>query len=475
MPIDILVPPLSQTMDSLLIVEWVKRPGDQVTKGETLLLVETDKATLEVESPASGILHEVFAGAGADVKIKSRIGTILAAGESRPAPAPVPAPLQDGPGAAGTPGPASVRQQGTAAAAAPIPGEQLPAERSRRIFASPRARRLAGDNSIALPELASGSQPSGPRGMFVSRDVLAYLEARQSRTRVTPLARRVAEDLGVDLAALAGSQPGQVITRADVEALDGAEAAARPAPEPGAESEVQTPDQALPTGRPLVLSNLRRTIARRMLESHQTTAPVTLTRDVNATRLRALREQLLGELGPGAERPSYTDFLAFIVTRCLLRHPALNGVAAGDGWQLADEVHLSVAVDTERGLVVPVIRSAQRKGLLELAAGRRDLAERARRGSVKPEDLAGGTFTITNLGPLGVDAFTPIINPPQIAILGVGRMRTVPSYANGQVVPADMLYLSLTFDHRAVDGAPAARLLADIAGWIEQPVLIWFH
>jgi pyruvate dehydrogenase E2 component (dihydrolipoamide acetyltransferase) len=470
-------------MDSLILVEWTRKPGELVTKGEILFLVETDKATLEVEAPATGILQEVLAQPGAEVKVRSKIASLLAPDEIVP---PQPAPPSAAPVPAGTSPAAAVQPLGERRSE-PI----LPAGRQGRILASPRARRLATADAVDLREL----QATGPRGMIVSRDVLAYLAERRRRARITPLAQRVADDLGLDLAGLAAGRPGQVITRAEVEALGegshayaGAEpaAAAPNAPLPALAQESSTPmtqatgtagvaTTTAPAGRRVVLSNLRRTIAQRLQESHQTTAPVTLTREVNVTQLTEVRGHIVRDLPPGAARPSLTDFLAFILARCLVAHPALNGVASGDTWELADEVHLSLAVDTDRGLLVPVIRSAQRKGLLALAEERTDLVERTRSGSVRPEELSGGTFTLTNLGPLGVDAFTPIINPPQIAILGLGRIRTVPSFVSGQVVPAEMMVLSLTFDHRVVDGAPAARLLQDLALWIEKPHLIWLR
>ncbi|HEX9116407.1 MAG TPA: dihydrolipoamide acetyltransferase family protein, partial [Anaerolineae bacterium] len=254
-----------------------------------------------------------------------------------------------------------------------------------------------------------------------------------------------------------------------------AEGAPAPAPVAAPPGEPDLAAEAAPAGRRVVLSNLRRTIAQRLHASQQATAAVTLNREVNATELVELRQRILADLPPGAVRPSLTDFLAFVLARSLLAHRELNGVASGETWELVEDVHLALAVDTERGLLAPVIRSAQRKGLLILAAERSDLVGRTRAGRARPEELSGGTFTLTNLGPLGVDAFTPIINPPQIAILGIGRLRTVPAFAAGQVIPAQMMVLSLTFDHRAVDGAPAARLLQDVALWIEKPHTIWLR
>jgi pyruvate dehydrogenase E2 component (dihydrolipoamide acetyltransferase) len=238
---------------------------------------------------------------------------------------------------------------------------------------------------------------------------------------------------------------------------------------------IPAPPQVAPgKSRRVGLSNLRKTIGRRMQASHQSTAAVTLTRKVDATELKLLRDRILKDLAEGDVHPTYTDFLVKIVGRCLGHHPQLNAhFSDGEALELYDEVHMGLAVDTERGLLVPVIRDAGHKGLLELAADRASLVRRTLEGSITPDELSGGTFTITNLGPLGVDAFTPIINPPQVAILGVGRIHPEPAAYEGQIALREMMFLSLTFDHRAVDGAPAARLLQDIAQLIEKPHLMW--
>ena len=487
MPIDIIVPPLSQTMDSLVLVAWVKKVGDPVVKGETLYQVETDKATLEVESPATGTLKEILAEAGAEVLVRSKIGAITAPGEegivspagpasgnhptvvdSAPA---VPTPAT-GPTAPLTAAPAqvSVRPLYTGPGA-----EQLPPERLSRIFASPRARNLAKAEGVALDDI----QATGPQAMIVEHDVRAYLEAQKAKpaARMTPLARRMAEASGVDLGTVSPVHPGAVIRRADVEAALQAVPQPQETLMPAAASSqpvaTVTPAALPGKGRPVALTSLRKTIARRMHESHLATAAVTLTREVDATDLVALRADILKELAESDPRPTYTDFLVAILSRVLQRHPNLNSLFNGEALEMYDDVHMGIAVDTERGLVVPVIKSTAHKGLLELAGERIRLSQGAMDGTLAPDELGGGTFTITNLGTLGVDGFTPIINPPQVAILGVGRIRPVPAVFEGQVSIRQVMVLSLTFDHRVVDGAPAARFLADVAQRVEKPQLIW--
>ena len=480
MPIDIIVPPLSQTMDSLVLLAWVKKVGDPVVKGETLYQVETDKATLEVESPATGILKEILADAGAEVLVRSKIGTIAArdeAGASAPAspvePALAPTSNNHHPALENMPAAAPT-------AARPLysgPGaELLPTERLSRIFASPRARNLAKAEGLALDDVPA----TGPQSMIVEHDVRAYLAAQKAKpaaARMTPLAKRMAEAAGVDLGSVAPAYPGTVIRRADVEA------ALQAAPQP---QEVAAPAAAVPQpvavvapvalpgkGRPVALTALRKTIARRMHESHLATAPVTITREVDVTGLVALRADILKELAEGAPRPTYTDFLVAVLSRVLLRHPNVNSLFNGETLEVYDDVHMGIAVDTERGLVVPVIKSTAHKGLLELASERIRLSQAALDGKLSPDELGAGTFTITNLGTLGVDGFTPIINPPQVAILGVGRIRPMPAVYENQVSIRQVMVLSLTFDHRVVDGAPAARFLADVAQLVEKPQLIW--
>jgi pyruvate dehydrogenase E2 component (dihydrolipoamide acetyltransferase) len=456
MAIDILVPPLSQTMDSLVLVKWEKQVGDPVEKGEVLFVVETDKATMDVESPGTGILLEILALPGSEVPVRSKIGTLLPEGEAQ---------TQTGQ-------PAVEQESQAAPTSSSVEStETLSAHQQARIFSSPRARKLAQKEGISLADVKA----TGPRRMIVQRDIQAYLDQEKTKPKVTPLAKRVAEDTGVDLEALQLAHRGKWVTRNDVDTFReeqapilGAEESTPSATEPAPASE-----PPLPSSRRIELTNIRKTISRRMQESHQTTAPVTLTREVDATELKLLRERILLELEPGATRPSYTDFLIVISSRCLRKHPVLNGTFNGDTVELQEEVHMALAVDTERGLIVPVIHAAQHMGLVETARARKDIAQRALEDKVDPEELAGGTFTITNLGNQGIDAFTPIINPPQIAILGIGRIHPAAMIFEGQIAVRERMYLSLTFDHRIVDGAPAARFLQDIAQLIENPHRIW--
>lgn len=448
MPVNIVVPPLSQTMDTVVLLEWLKDVGQTVEKGEPLFVIETDKASLDVEAPASGVLRSTSAEPGDEIEVRSTIGVIEPVGEV----------------VAERAGPeVSEEAEGVAAAEAPEAGvptgpkeRPLPEERRSRIPASPRARHRAEQEGISLAELT----PSGPQQMIVERDVEAYLEQVKVEEEIpataTPVARRLAEHAGMDLAEVEGTGPQGRITKEDVEGV------------------LAEQKEAAPEGIEWIeLSPTRSTIARRMQKSQQAAAEVTLTREVDATRLVELRQQILADLSEDDPRLTYTDLLLSIVARQLAEHPEVNGITDGERIGLSESIHVAVAVDTDRGLMTPVVRDADQKGLLQLAEKRAALVGRVLDGSIAPDELSGGTFTITNLGPLGIDAFTPIINPPQIAILGIGRIRARPAACDGEVCIRQRMFLSLTFDHRFIDGAPAARFLSDVVRLIERPHLVW--
>jgi pyruvate dehydrogenase E2 component (dihydrolipoamide acetyltransferase) len=295
----------------------------------------------------------------------------------------------------------------------------------------------------------------------VERDVRAAAAARV-KVQASPLARRAAADLGVDLDQLAAARPGRRLERADVLA------AAQAAPPPTSAASGQS-EQAMP------VSPVRRVIADRMLAGAHTTAPVTLTTEVDATELVRLRTQLKGD--PNAARqpiPSYTDLVAKLAAHALGEHPTLNARLEGDTITQSAAVHIGLAVDTERGLLVPVVRDVQAKSPRQIAQAAADLIERARVGRLRADEMQGSTFTLTNLGMYDIDAFTPIINLPECAILGLGRLQAkqvVVDAAAERVAIRQMLWLSLTFDHRLVDGAPAARFLQRIKQLVEQPYL----
>jgi len=400
-----------------------------------------------------------------------------------------------------------------------------PTDRPSRIFASPRARRAAAERGLDLRQV----QGSGPSGRIIEADVLAFAAAQP---RATPLARKVAAEAGIGLSGVAASGPGGRITRADVDRGRGAVSAPPVSAPPVSAPPVSAPAVSAPAvsappvsappvsappvsappvsappvsappvsappvsapasprhaiaaegadtaplqmgGQVVPLAGVRARIAERMAASARETARVTLTTEVDATRLVEARTRLkaayAAELGFDI---GYNDLLIAICAHALREHPALNSRLEGDSIHLLDEVHVGLAVDTERGLLVPVVRHADRLRLAEIARALRELVARARQGRSGPDELKGGTFTITNLGAYGIDAFTPIINLPECAILGVGRIAPRPAVVDGQLAVRQRLWLSLTFDHRLVDGAPAARFLQRIAQLVEEPYLL---
>ena len=452
MATEVLVPPLGQTVDTLTIVSWYKQEGETVTQGEPLYVVETDKAALDVEAPASGVLRGVTAKPGDEVKVLSAIAVI---GEA----------------------------------------EAISSSASTRLFVSPRARRLAESEGVPLAAV----KPTGPEGAIIERDVRAYMEGAGVRSQesgakgqgagdaaetpegqrsITPVARRMAEEAGLDLGAVSGTGPRGQIVREDVARALAAAAPATPA-EPveapfttvaraTAAEPVEAPCMAPEPAESIPLAGIRGLIAERMAASHSQTAPVTLTAEADATALVELRKQLAAD----GVAVSYNDLLLYVLARALRQHPRLNASLDGETIRVWRRIDIGLAVDAERGLRVPVVRDVASKGLAQLAAETAALAARARAGQCTPAELTGGTFTLTNLGMFGIDAFTPLINLPETAILGVGRIKARPAVVGDQIVARQTVWLSLTFDHRLVDGGPAARFLQRVVQLVEKPHLL---
>jgi pyruvate dehydrogenase E2 component (dihydrolipoamide acetyltransferase) len=471
MPIEVLVPPLGQTVDVVKLVSWYKNEGDLVQMGEPLYVIETDKASLDVEAPATGVLRRVTAVPGEDVKALSAIALIAAPGEAVETQAEVKAQVK-----------AEVEAERFSAST--LTSTSTP---SSRRFVSPRARRLAEAEGVALEAI----RPTGPEGAIIERDVRVYMaqveaevkakaqtgvERVAASTSITPVARRMAEEAGLEWQVLVGSGPRGQIVREDVE---------RAVAESGRAGEWESPTPPHPhtptlplshsplpsTEQPvesIALAGVRGLIAGRMAASHSQTAPVTLTAEADASALVELRRQLAAD----RVQAGYNDLLLFVLARALREHPRLNATLENEAIQVWRRIDIGLAVDTERGLLVPVVRDVGGKGVTQLAAETVALAERARAGKCTPEELRGGTFTLTNLGMFGIDAFTPLINQPECAILGVGRIKPRPVVVGEQVVVRPTAWLSLTFDHRLVDGGPAARFLQRIVQLVERPHLL---
>jgi len=453
MPFEVVMPRLGWDMERGVLIEWCKKDGEHVEAGETLFVVESDKANQEVEALESGILSipPVSPAPGTEVPVGTLLGYLLRPGESVPreASAAGPVPMPTPPDVPSAPGSAGDRS-GIA------PTSQPKAEKPT---ISPRALRVANELGVDWTSLKG----SGRSGRIAERDVRQA--AAPTVARISPLARRLAEELGVDVGRLAAQAPAKRIMRADVEA------AAREAPA-GDHGEIAATPAVTPPVTQVPLTQMRRLIAERMAASAHTVAAVTLTTEADATEFVRLRKQVKED---GSQPvPSYSDLLAKLTAQVLLEHPMVNARFDGDTIVQSATVNIGIAVETDRGLMVPVLRDVQTKSLRQIARESAALIEKARTGRISPDDLHGGTFTITNLGMHEIDAFTPIINLPECAILGIGRIvpkQVVVDAETERVAIRHMMFLSLTFDHRLVDGAPAARFLQRIKQYVEKPYL----
>ena len=480
MATEIVLPQWGMEMQDGTIVNWLKQEGDMVEEGEPIVEVETAKIQTELESTASGILVHIMVAEGTLVPVRGLLAIVADPGEEVPRPAT--ATSHSLPSLGGAAGMASPPMPGAVAAPSgqSAPGRTAPARVDSLVTSSPAtdgdraqvvpaARRLAQERGVDLGQVRG----TGPRGRILIADVeraaetaepaattAAPMEAppgigaspRQSvQVQVVPAARRLAGERGIDLSQVRGTGPRGRILIADVEQA--------------VQAPRQVPEQATPQTVPM--TGMRRTIATRMLQSLQTMAQVTLTTEANVADAMALRAGVSRQWTDLILSPLHLAVKA--AARALKDHPRLNAVQGEEQVQLMDEVNIGVAVSLPEGLITPVIRNADQKTLAQIAGEARDLASKTREGRARPEDVTGGTFTISNLGAYEVDAFTPIINPPQVAILGVGRVVEKPVILHGEIAKGAMMYLSLTFDHRVVDGAPAAEFLQKLKGYLEDP------
>jgi pyruvate dehydrogenase E2 component (dihydrolipoamide acetyltransferase) len=475
MAYEVVMPQLGLSMDKGQIIEWLKKPGDLVRPGELLLVVESDKAALEVEAVESGRLQIVHMPDDGPAPVGQVIAYLLAEGEE----------TLEANNAAFPSAPPSLI--GTAEAVNDINsgGDGTAISRQvnqtnrignhhRRLPSTPAARQRAVELGLDWTQAV----PTGSRGQVRKRDVetlAAKMQAvPQPAISMTPLARRLADALGLDPALLGRLYPGRRIDRAEVETavrqlLQNATSTALQSPLPTANGPATPSAMDIASyRRPAGL--LRMLIAERMLKSARETAAVTLTTMAEATELVKIRDGFKS-YDRGRPAPGYNVLLAALVSRALVEHPQLNATLDGNEIVYWETVNIGIAVNTERGLVVPVIRSVQSKNLVTLVEEAADLLPRAAQGKALPDELSGGTFTITNLGVYEIDAFTPIINFPECAVLGVGRLVPQVIPVADQPVIRTMVALSLTFDHRLVDGAPAAAFLQRVKQFVEHPYL----
>jgi pyruvate dehydrogenase E2 component (dihydrolipoamide acetyltransferase) len=394
MPISVVMPALEMAQETGKLISWLKKEGDRVAKGEPLLEIETDKAVMEIESPADGLLAGVKADPGAEVPVGRTIAWIVQPGES-------------------------------------IPAEEQVAQSGRKLTANSAASEAAS--------AAATFQASDPS-----------TGAKSAAPKISPKARRLASERGVNLSEVRGSGPGGEILASDI--LTAAE------------------KKSQPSVAPTASTSISRLMAERTTESWTTVPHFFVSRDVDASALNEIRVGLASDIAKShGVKLTHSDLLVSLAARVLEKHATLNSSWVSKGVTPNPEVNISLAIAVDDGVVAPVIHRANRLPLAEIALHRRDLADRARTGKLRPQDLAGGTFTVSNLGMFGVDAFTAIITPPQAAILAVGAITERVVAVNRAPEIRPMMTLTLSSDHRVIDGARAARFLRDLAEAIAQP------
>jgi pyruvate dehydrogenase E2 component (dihydrolipoamide acetyltransferase) len=403
-------------MESGTIVKWLKSEGDPVEKGEPLYELDTDKVTQEVEAEASGVLLKIAVSEG-EVEVGKTIGVIGEQGEEV---------AVDGAAAPAREAADDAQEEGS-----PAPAREAERERGRAASAD------------GEPEAEPAPAVAAPEG----------------RVKASPLARRIARERGIELGGVRGTGPEGRIVAEDVE-----RAAAAPAAPPA-------PTPAAPAGEVEVeqLSSLRRAVARRMTEAWAAPA-FQLSVTIDMARALELRERLV-ELHGDGPKPTISDLLTKLCASALMRHRNVNALYADGAVELHPSANVGIAVATDRGLLVPVIRGCERLGVAELAAARADLVARAREGKLRQEDLEGGTFTISNLGMFGIEQFTAVLNPPQAAILAVGAIEEQVVAVEGELEVRPRMHVTLTCDHRTLDGAAGAEFLATVKAYLEEPGL----
>ncbi|SDP47682.1 dihydrolipoamide acetyltransferase family protein [Desulforhopalus singaporensis] len=436
----IVMPKLGLTMKEGKITKWVKKNGDMVYEGETLLHIETEKLSNEVVSVETGILH-ILKEEGLTVAVAEEIAEILSENDALEVNTGTES-LQDAASGEGV-GPATPRENDNSSPAVAGTGKN-------QIRATPASKKLAKEKSVDLA-LVTATRSDGTIDKRAVQNYLALEKDHQ--VAATPLAKREAEKSGIDLDAVAGTGARGKIIEEDV-------LKAKQAGQKDVESD--SVDELGRSYRRRPLSSLQKVMARHMSECAATVAPVTLTAEVDMTESTRMKKSL-------PFKTSFTAIMATVVSRALVKHPGINATLAGDELIEYSTVNLGIAVDTEQGLLVPAIFSAEQKSLVQITDDLGGIASRAREGKLNMDELTCGTFTLTNLGMFGIDRFTPIVNIPEVAILGVGNIFDKYVDIEGAMVKRPCCSFSLTFDHRAIDGAGGARFLATVKEYMENP------
>jgi pyruvate dehydrogenase E2 component (dihydrolipoamide acetyltransferase) len=430
---EVTMPRLSDTMEEGTIASWLKKPGEQIKKGDVIAQIETDKATMDLTAFEAGTLQEILAPEGTTVAIGQPVARI---GNGATAPA-----KKDSGGTSEQSGSSSKQELISQEKSSPKKG--VPSKEES--VSAEKDVRPESTESSPTPE----SSPPSPA---------------DGKTRASPMARHIAAEHGVDITALSGSGPQGRVIRADVEAALSAKAPLSP------QSSVLSPQS---DGEDRVsLSQMRRTIARRMAESTRTVPHFFLTTTVDATEMVKLRKQIVEQMADSGDKITFNDLIVKGAALALRKVPEVNVSFAEDSLIRHSHIHIGIAVATDRGLIVPVLRDVDQKTLSQIGRETRDLAERANSGKLQPPEYTGGTFTISNLGMFGVEQFNAVINPPEAAILAVGAIQREPAEHEGEIVLRDRMKLTLSVDHRALDGAIGARYLQALKQLLEKPMLL---
>ena len=450
MPIPVIMPKFEMSQETGQIVSWYKKEGDAVKKGEAIFSVETDKVTMDVESPGEGILAGITAKEGESVPVTTVIAYLLGQGESLPA--------------------------GGAVAAAPQPeSEKAPsgaAESKPGVVslgaATPVAQRMAVANDLDL----SAVQGTGPNQTITKADVEAAIAQRSEadgKVRATPAARRIAREEGVDLDHVAGSGPRGRVHEDDVQKFVSS------APQTTLQAQPATAVAASSDYEVVPLKGMRRTIADRMVASYQSAPHIMFTMSIDVSSLESLRKRMNDQAARrGEDKISMTALLTRAVAWTLLRHPRLNSTLNGEEIRQYKTANIGIAVALDNGLIVPVVRNVENKGVAQIASEINDLAKRARDNRLTPAEVSGGTFTISNLGPFGIEQFTAILNAGQAGILAIGAVNKEVVVIDDEMVIRPIMRMTLSADHRTVDGAVAAQFMADLRSAMENPDLLLY-
>lgn len=451
----IIFPKLGQTMEEGAIVKWLKKEGDAVKKGDILFEIETDKANLEVESFFEGTLVKIYVREGVTVPVNTVVAYVGTPGEKvpdqppapeaeKPEPAAAPAPPATAPTAAPAPAPAPAAAPAAPIPAAPaapafkpapLPAAPAPAAAAKRLVISPRAKACAKEACIDPANIRG----TGPNGRIVEKDVKAYLDAHgYSQLRITPAAKRLAAQNNIDILTVRGSGDGGRIMVDDI-------------------------NRAIKR-LPVPLTKMRQVIARRLQQSKQTIPHFYVTVKTDMTELLAFRNELKGR----GIKYSVNDFVLEAVILSLEEFPIVNSVTDGATVAWRGDVDLGMAVSVTNGLVVPVIRAAQTLTMAELKAQTSALSEKARAGKLMPDEMTGSSFTVSNMGMMGVDQFMAIVNPGEAGILAVSSARQVPAVVNGEIKIRSVMAMTLSVDHRIVDGSVAAEFVNAVKSKLEN-------